>query len=82
MASAYVLIASEIGYETIILDELLAIPQVLEASKVFGSSYDIIAKISADSPEKLRKIISGIRRVEKVRSTQTIMIVGSSKWSE
>ena len=79
MASAYILISSEIGYETIIIDELLAIPQVLEASKVYGSSYDIVSKISADSSEKLRKIISNIRRVEKVRSTQTLLIVESVK---
>lgn len=75
MAGAYVLIASEIGYETIIIDELMAIPQAVEASKVYGSTYDIIAKISADSPEKLRRILSSIRRAEKIKSTQTMLIV-------
>ncbi len=75
MAGAYVLIASEIGYETIIIDELMAIPQAVEAYKVYGATYDIIAKISADSPEKLRRILSNIRRVEKIKSTQTMMIV-------
>lgn len=75
MAGAYVLIASEIGYETIIIDELMAIPQAVEAYKVYGATYDIIAKISADSPEKLRRILSNIRRVEKIKSTQTMLIV-------
>ncbi|MFZ0556655.1 MAG: Lrp/AsnC ligand binding domain-containing protein [Nitrososphaeraceae archaeon] len=75
MAAAYVLISSEIGYENIIIDELMAIPQVEEASKVYGSNYDILAKISADSPEKLRRIRSSIRRVEKIKSTQTMLIV-------
>jgi DNA-binding Lrp family transcriptional regulator len=75
MAGVYVLITSEIGYENVIIDELMAIPQTVEASKVYGSRYDIIVKISADSPEKLRKILSSIRRVEKIKSTQTMLIV-------
>jgi DNA-binding Lrp family transcriptional regulator len=74
MAGAYVLIASEIGYETIIIDEIMAIPQAVEACKVYGATYDIIVKISADSPEKLRRILSSIRRVEKIKSTQTMLI--------
>lgn len=79
MAGAYVLIASEIGYETIIIDELMSIPQAVEACKVYGSRYDIIAKVSADSPEKLRRILSSIRRVDKIRSTQTILIVEDTR---
>lgn len=75
MPGVYVLISSEIGYESIIIDELRAIPQAVEAFKIYGSSYDIIAKFSSDSPEKLRKVLSSIRRVEKIRSTQTLMIV-------
>ncbi|MGI0043392.1 MAG: Lrp/AsnC ligand binding domain-containing protein [Nitrososphaeraceae archaeon] len=75
MAGVYVLITSEIGYENVIIDELMAIPQAVEASKVYWSRYDIIVKISADSPEKLRKILSSIRRVEKIKSTQTMLIV-------
>ena len=75
MAGAYVLISSEIGYENIIIDELMAIPRAGESSKVYGSTYDMLAKISADSPEKLRRILSSIRRVEKTKSTQTMLIV-------
>lgn len=79
MPGIYVLISSEIGYEDVIIDELRAIPQALEAFKVYGSSYDIIAKFSSDSPEKLRKILSSIRKVEKIKSTQTMTIVESYK---
>ena len=79
MAGAYVLIASEIGYETILIDELLTIPQVMEASKVYGSIYDTIVRISADSPEKLRKVLSDIRKVEKIKTTQTMLIVKDAK---
>jgi DNA-binding Lrp family transcriptional regulator len=53
----------------------MAIPQAVEAYKVYGATYDIIAKISADSSEKLRRILSNIRRVEKIKSTQTMLIV-------
>lgn len=79
MPGIYVLISSEIGYEDVIIDELRAIPQALEAFKVYGSSYDIIAKFSSDSPEKLRKILSSIRKVEKIKSTQTMTIAESHK---
>jgi DNA-binding Lrp family transcriptional regulator len=77
MPGVYVLISSEIGYENVIIDELKAIPQAIEAFKIYGSSYDIIAKFSSDSPEKLRKVLSSIRRLDKIRSTQTMMIIES-----
>jgi DNA-binding Lrp family transcriptional regulator len=80
MAGAYVLISSEIGYENIIIDELMAIPQVVEASKVYGSTCDIFTKVSADSQEKLRRILSSIRRVEKIKSTQTMLIDEGAYW--
>jgi DNA-binding Lrp family transcriptional regulator len=40
--------------------------------------YDIVAKVEADSMEKLKEVVSwSIRRLEKVRSTLTMLVVGS-----
>lgn len=51
---------------------------VTELDKVYGSSYDIIIKINADTTDKLNHIISSkIRRIEKVRATQTMMVIES-----
>ena len=75
MPAAYVLINSEIGAEEEVLKELKKIKSVKEAYVVYGV-YDIIAKVEADSMDKLKEIITwNIRRLEKVRSTLTMMVV-------
>ncbi len=72
---AYVLINSEIGAEEEVLKELKKIKNVKEAYVVYGV-YDIIAKVEAESMDKLKEIITwNIRRLEKVRSTLTMMVV-------
>ena len=48
---------------------------VKEAHFVYGV-YDIIAKVEAESMEKLREIVTlKIRRVAEVRSTLTMTVV-------
>ncbi|MEN2974678.1 MAG: Lrp/AsnC ligand binding domain-containing protein [Candidatus Caldarchaeales archaeon] len=75
MPSAFVLINTEIGAEEEILQELKKIVNVKEAYVVYGV-YDIIAKVEADSMDKLKEIISWkIRRLDKVRSTLTMLVV-------
>jgi DNA-binding Lrp family transcriptional regulator len=78
MSSAYVLILCEIGCEIVVMDEIGTLKHVTELDRVYGSSYDIIIKISADTADKLNHIISSkIRRIEKVRATQTMMVIES-----
>lgn len=75
MTSAFVLINTEIGAEEEILQELKKIPNVKEAYIVYGV-YDIIAKVEAENMDKLKEIISWkIRRLDKVRSTLTMLVV-------
>ncbi len=75
-ASAYVLINCEPGCETVVIDELGLLPQVVEAAGIYGSSYDVIAKVTADTENKLKEIIrNDIRRIEKVKATQTMISV-------
>ncbi|MCS7385213.1 MAG: Lrp/AsnC ligand binding domain-containing protein [archaeon GB-1867-005] len=79
MALAYVLINAETGTEGELLDELMNIEGVEEAYIVYGV-YDIITKIRAEDMDKLKEIISWrIRRLPKVRSTLTMMVVESVK---
>jgi DNA-binding Lrp family transcriptional regulator len=75
-STAYILINCEVGCEAPVIDELRLLPQVMEAAEIYGSSYDIIAKVTADTESKLKEIIrKDIRRIGKVKSTQTMMIV-------
>ena len=74
--TAYVLISCELGCQTAVIDELGVLPGVIEASEIYGSTYDIIAKIVAVNQDKLKEIIRNyVRRIEKVKATQTMMVV-------
>jgi DNA-binding Lrp family transcriptional regulator len=83
MPIAFVLINAEIGSEEKVLNELRKVEGVEEAYSVYGV-YDIIAKVSAESMEKLKDIVTWrIRRLDKVRSTLTMIVIDvMSKTSE
>jgi DNA-binding Lrp family transcriptional regulator len=73
---AFVLINAELGSEEDLARELKRIEGVSEVYIVYGV-YDIIAKVEADSMEKVKEIITWkIRRLPKVRSTLTMITVG------
>ncbi len=75
MATAFVLINAEIGSESDVLKDLKAIPEVKEAHMVYGV-YDIIARIQTETMQSLKDTISWkIRRLDKVRSTLTMIVV-------
>ncbi len=75
MPKAFVLINTEIGSESDVLKDLRKIEGVEEAFAVYGV-YDIIAKVGAESMDKLKEIVTWrIRRLDKVRSTLTMIIV-------
>jgi DNA-binding Lrp family transcriptional regulator len=58
-----------------VLKDLEAIPEVKEAHMVYGV-YDIIARIETDTMQDLKDTISWkIRRLDKVRSTLTMIVV-------
>jgi DNA-binding Lrp family transcriptional regulator len=72
MPTAYVLINCDLGSEEEIIREIRKLP---EAVGVYGV-YDIIARISSDSMDKLRETITWhVRRIDKVRSTLTMMVI-------
>ena len=72
MAQAFVLINCELGSEEQIISELKIFADVEEVQGTFGA-YDIIAKVSSESVEKIRETITWkIRKIEKIRSTLTL----------
>ncbi len=75
MPMAFILINSEIGAEESVLNSLRDLEGVEEAYIVYGV-YDIISKIREETMEKLKELITWkIRRLDKVRSTLTMIIV-------
>jgi len=75
MTTAYVLINSDLGYEEQIIEELKHISDVKEVHGTFGA-YDILAKVESANVENLRDTISWkIRKLDRVRSTLTLMAI-------
>jgi DNA-binding Lrp family transcriptional regulator len=75
MPSAYVLINCDLGSEEEIIKEIKKMEGVKEVEGTYGV-YDIVAKVESDSMEKLKNIITWkIRRMPKVRSTVTLIVI-------
>ena len=77
--TAYVLLNSDLGSDESIINE---VKQILddedvkfEVQGVYGV-YDIVLKLSSNDAENLRSIITNkIRKISKVQSTLTIMVI-------
>jgi DNA-binding Lrp family transcriptional regulator len=75
MPQAFVLINVESGAEEDLVKELKKIEGVEEAYYSYGV-YDIIAKIKADSMEKLKEMVTHkVRILNRVRSTLTLIMM-------
>jgi DNA-binding Lrp family transcriptional regulator len=75
MPKAFVLINVESGTEEEVVGELKKIDGIEEAYFSYGV-YDIIAKIKADSMEKLKDMVTKkVRAISKVRSTLTLIMM-------
>jgi DNA-binding Lrp family transcriptional regulator len=70
----------EPGCEIAVVEELRTLPSVVEVNRIYASSYEIIVKITSDDANKLRDTISrNIRRIEKVKSIQTMTVLEGTK---
>lgn len=77
--TAYVLLNSDLGSDESIIEEVKKILSnedvKFEVQGVYGV-YDIVLKLSSDDAEKLRGIITNkIRKIAKVQSTLTMMVI-------
>ena len=76
MAIAYVLINCDLGYEEQVIEELKHLSDVKEVHGTFGA-YDMVAKVESDQITTLRETItSKIRKIDRIRSTLTLMAIG------
>ena len=75
MTIAYVLISCDLGFDAEIVDEIKQVKDVKEVLGVFGV-YDILVKLESANAEILRDtIIWKIRKLNRVRSTLTLMVI-------
>ena len=75
MAKACVLINCDLGSEDKVFNDLRKLEHIKDAVGTFGA-YDMVAKIEAETSEQLRETVTWkIRKMDKVRSTLTLMEV-------
>ncbi len=80
MPTAYVLLNSDLGSDETIISKVKEILDneadiKYEIQGVYGV-YDIVLKISSDNSENLRSVITNkIRKIDKVQSTLTMMVI-------
>ena len=70
MRRAYVLLTTEMGFESDILKQIKMMSDVKEAYALYGA-YDLIARLEAEDSKILKDKVLRIRHLEKVRSTMT-----------
>ena len=79
MPMAYVLINTEPKFMEKVVETLEKLDSVIEIFPVYGV-YDVVAKVQADSMDKLKEIVTwNVRRLDKVRSTLTMIVIEGQK---
>ena len=79
MPTAYVLITTEAGAVSSVIDSLKKIDNVTETYMVYGV-YDIVAEVKAETMDKLEEIVTwDLRSLDKVRSTLTMIVIEDTK---
>jgi DNA-binding Lrp family transcriptional regulator len=74
-AKAFVFITVDPGSETKVLKRLREVPEVKESYFMYGV-YDIVAKVEADSMDRLKEVITWkVRRLNNIRSTLTTIVI-------
>jgi DNA-binding Lrp family transcriptional regulator len=75
MAIAFVLLNVNLGTEEEVVAGLKEVEGVKETYQIYGV-YDIIARLEAESTEKVRTMLQErVRKLDNIRSTLTLMAV-------
>jgi len=73
MTSAFLFINAELLFVEDIINKLKQIPEIVAIFKVQGT-YDIIVRVHSDTEENLKELVSGLRSVDKITGTVTVII--------
>lgn len=72
--SAYILVKCEPGFEEQVFNSLKKTKGVVEVDQVYGSPYDIVVKIKCNMLKELNSTVWKIRRINRIRFTQTLLV--------
>ena len=79
MPMAYVLINTEPKHMESVVETLEKLDAIVEVFPVYGV-YDVVAKVKAETMEKLKDIVTWkVRSLDQVRSTITMLIMEEKK---
>jgi DNA-binding Lrp family transcriptional regulator len=79
MTSAFLLINCDFPFTEDVIGELEKVPEIIEVYKLHGM-YDIIARVKSNSEEELNEVVKvRVRKIDKVKSTLTMIIVEGRK---
>ncbi len=73
---AYILVNTDVGAESDVRDEIVRKfnKAVSEARIVYGE-FDIVVRVEVDTMKALESVVSGIRSIDGVRRTTTLIAV-------
>jgi DNA-binding Lrp family transcriptional regulator len=73
---AYVLLNSELGQESKIIEALEDVEEITKIYSLYGI-YDLIIEMEAETMDKVKEIVfNRVRRLENVKSTITLLTYG------
>ena len=73
MPSVFVFITVDMGHMAPVVKKLKNIEGVKEAHMLYGS-YDVVAKINADTMDELKEIVTQhVRQIDAIRTTLTMI---------
>jgi len=79
MTSAFLLINCDFPFSEDVINELWKIPEIVDVYRLHGM-YDIIARVKSDTEEELNDVVkTRIRKIDKVKSTITMIIAEGDK---
>lgn len=79
MTSAFLLINCEFPFAGEVISELGKVQEITDIYRLHGM-YDILAKVTSDTEEGLNEVVKvRIRKIEKIKSTLTMIIVEGDK---
>ncbi len=73
---AFVLLNTELGMESAIIDALNGVDEITNIHSLYGI-YDLIIEMEADSMDKIKEVVfNKVRRLDNVKSTITLLTYG------
>jgi DNA-binding Lrp family transcriptional regulator len=75
MPKVFIMVDINPGHERFVQERLKRLPSIKFAYQVTGE-HDLIAFLDAEPYEELAVTIASIRRIEGVRDTETLLVLG------